>query len=65
MVKVKLEECYCGHDNFVVRVTLPDGARYSVPLQDGLKFPSRKFSSAVLDLLETAEGIDRRRVRFV
>ena len=64
-MKVKLEECYCGHDRFSVRVTLPDGARYSVPLQDGLKFPSRKLSSAVLDLLEAVEGINRRKVQFV
>ena len=63
IMKVKLEECYSGHDNFNVRVTLPDGGRYIVPLE-GMKFPSRKLSSAVLDLLETVEGIPRKRVRF-
>jgi len=63
-MKVKLEECYSGHDNFNVRVTLPDGGRYIVPLE-GMKFPSKKLSSAVLDLLENVEGIPRKSVRFI
>jgi len=63
-MKVKLEECYSGHDNFKVRVTLPDGSRYTVPL-DGMEFPSRKLSSAVLDLLESVECIPRKNVRFI
>jgi len=63
-MKVKLEKCYSGHDNFNVRVTLPDGSRYKVPL-DGVEFPSRKLSSAVLDLLENVEGIPRKNVRFI
>jgi len=35
-----------------------------VPLE-GMKFPSRKLSSAVLDLLENVEGIPRKSVRFI
>jgi len=63
-MRVKVEQCYSGHDNFNVRVTLPDGSRYTVPLE-GMEFPSRKLSSAVLDLLESVEGIPRRNVRFI
>lgn len=64
-MKVKLEECYCGHDRFIVRATLPDGRRYPVPLEDGLTFPSRALSTKVLDLLESVEGVPRRKVRFI
>ena len=60
---VKLEACWSGNDKHHTRVTLPCGSRYMVPTETG--YASRKERSRILDLREEADGIPRRKVRFV
>ena len=60
---VKLEACWSGGDKHHTRVTLPCGSCYMVPTENG--YASRKERSLILDLLESVEGIPRRKVRFV
>lgn len=59
-MKVKVEACWAGSDKHRFRLTLPGGARESVPGDTW----NRAKAKEALDLLEQVYGLPRSKVRF-
>ena len=57
---VKVEQCYCGHNKFQFRLTLPDGRRFTVP-GDVWKKSTARYA---LNILEREYGAYRISVKF-
>jgi len=57
---VKVENCYCGHDRFRFRLTLPDGKREFVPGRTW----TRATAADALNVLERVYGFRRCSIRF-
>ena len=57
---VKVEQCYCGHDRYTFRLTLPDGRRFTVPGNTW----RRSLATYALNILVREYGAHRISVKF-
>ena len=62
-MKVKVEGCWSGHENYSWRLTTPDGQRVVVGTSD-IGIWTRRDATACLDSLERELGLPRDSVRF-
>lgn len=64
-MKVRVEECCSGHDNYYFRCTLPDGERVNVGHNTDGEPWCREYASELRDYLQREHGVKRNSVKVI
>jgi len=60
-MKIKVENCWSGNNNYYFRLTMPDGKRETIKSDSW----DRITASRALDLLSSVYGFKRANIRFI